>query len=162
MRRARVGWPRALRELKDLLYEVHLTAGAPSLDEITGDIAADEGLAGAPRRDTVHRVISDAGPCQQADVVSVATVLARRAAWDAPDLAGRVRGLWVQAQMAQGVGRPLSDFHDDRLVLADLEVHPALDTDGALDRLGALPAYIRRGHDARLDPVVAAAQGGRS
>ncbi|MFJ6636713.1 hypothetical protein ACIQMR_35915 [Streptomyces sp. NPDC091376] len=68
--------------------------GAPSLDEITADIAADDGLDGAPSRDTVHRVITDGERLgRQADVVAVATVLARRAAWDGPDLAGRTREL---------------------------------------------------------------------
>ncbi|MFJ4513060.1 hypothetical protein [Streptomyces sp. NPDC088816] len=162
LERARVGWPRALRELKDLLYEVYLAAGAPSLDEITADIAADDTLAGAPERDTVRRCISDPSPPpKQADAVSVATVLARRAAWDAQDLAGRVRDLWVQARMAQGVGRPISEF-SDHLVLADLEVHPALDTGGAHHRFGALPAYIPREHDTRLEKVVAAAAAGSS
>ncbi|MGX4690730.1 hypothetical protein [Streptomyces sp. JNUCC 63] len=162
LERARVGWPRALRELKDLLYEVYLAAAAPSLDEITADIAADDTLAGAPERDTVRRCISDPSPPpQQADAVSVATVLARRAAWDEQDLAGRVRDLWVQARMAQGVGRPIGEF-SDLLVLADLEVHPALDTGDAHSRFGALPAYVPREHDTRLEEVVAAAAAGRS
>jgi hypothetical protein len=47
-------------------------------------------------------------------------------------------------------------------VLAWLEVHPALDVDGARQRLGALPAYIPRAHDAQLEAVVAAAAAGRS
>ncbi|GGY33099.1 hypothetical protein [Streptomyces djakartensis] len=164
--RARVGWPRALRELKDLLYEVYLAAGAPSLDEIAEDIDSadteDREVPGAPSRDTVRRVISAPPlPPSQADVVTVAVVLARRAAWDAQDLAGRVRGLWVAARMAQGVGRPLDEF-DDKLVLADLEVHPALDTGDARDRFGALPAYVRREHDTRLEAVVTAAEEGLS
>jgi hypothetical protein len=46
-----------LRELKDLLYEVYLAAGAPSLDEIAADIAAADALPGAPGRDTVRRCI---------------------------------------------------------------------------------------------------------
>ncbi|MEU7547115.1 hypothetical protein, partial [Streptomyces sparsogenes] len=165
LKRARVGWPPALCELKGLLYEVYLAAGAPSLDEITGDIAADDDLDGAPSRDTVHRVISDASvPPSQADVVAVATALARQAVWDAPDLAGRVRDLWVQARMAQGVGRPVSDFRGDvRLVLdGGLGVHRALDTSGARDRFGILPAYIPRDHDARLKAVVADAVAGHS
>ncbi|MFE5375774.1 hypothetical protein [Streptomyces mirabilis] len=152
-----MGWPLALRELKELLYEVYLAAGAPSLDEISRDIAGDDGLAGSPSRDTVHRVITDGErPRQQADVVAVATVLARRAAGDAPDLARRVRELWVQARMAQGAGRPISDLRDDlRLVLdGGLGIHPALDADGAHDRFGILPAYIPRDHDARLKEVV--------
>ncbi|MFF9457700.1 hypothetical protein [Streptomyces flaveolus] len=163
--RAHVGWPLALRELKGLLYEVYLAAGAPSLNEIAGAVADDDGLDGAPGRDTVHRVISDASvPPSQADVVAVATVLARRAVWDAADLAGQVRDLWVRARMAQGAGRPVSDFRgDERLVLdAGLGIHPALDSGGARDRFGILPAYIPRDHDARLKAVVDAARAGRS
>ncbi|MGW4615887.1 hypothetical protein ACWEJS_26975, partial [Rhodococcus triatomae] len=164
LKRARVGWPPVLRELKELLYEVYLAAGAPSLDEIAGDIVGDD-LAGAPRRDTVHRIMTDGErPGQQADVVAVATVLARRAAWDIPDLAGRVRELWVQAGMAQRAGRPIGDLRDDiRLVLdGGLGVHPALDAGGGRDRFGILPAYIQRDHDARLKAVVEAAEAGRS
>ncbi|MFJ2239750.1 hypothetical protein [Streptomyces sp. NPDC087859] len=153
LKRAHVGWPPALRELKELLYEVYLAAGAPSLDDIAGAVAADDGLGGAPSRDTVHRVLTHASvPPSQADVVAVATVLARRAVWDATDLAGRVRDLWVRARLAQGVGRPVSDFRgDERLVLdRGLGVHPALDTGDAHNRFGFLPAYIPRNHDARL------------
>ncbi|MEU8936093.1 hypothetical protein AB0D30_40175 [Streptomyces sp. NPDC048409] len=163
--RARVGWPRALRELKDLLYEVYLAAGAPSLDEIAQLIVADDGLAGAPSRDTVRRVISDASiPPSQTDVVTVAMVLACRAVWDVPDLAARVRDLWVQARMAQGAGRPIGDLRGDvRLVLdGGLGVHPALDTDGARDQFGILPTYLPREHDAGLKTVVDAAIAGRS
>ncbi|MFF3089809.1 hypothetical protein ACFVRB_32920 [Streptomyces nojiriensis] len=165
LKRARVGWPSALRRLKELLYEVYLAAGAPSLDEIVGDIAEHDGLAGSPSRDTVHRVITDGErPKQQADVLAVATVLARRAAWDAPDLAGRLRELWVQAGMARGAGLPIGDLRGDvRLVLdGGLGVHPALDTDGARDLFGVLPAYVPRHHDARLKEVVDAAKAGRS
>ncbi|MFF3202296.1 hypothetical protein [Streptomyces sp. NPDC002962] len=166
LERARVGWPRALRELKDLLYEVYLAAGTPSLDAIAADIGnadfEDHAILGAPSRDTVRRIISDpVQPPNQADVVSVAVVLARGAAWDASDLAGRVRDLWVQARMARGVGRPLGEF-DDRHVLADLEVHPALDTGNACDRFGVLPAYVQRAHDEHLAAVVDAAETGRS
>ncbi|WP_327722313.1 hypothetical protein OG381_48245 [Streptomyces sp. NBC_00490] len=164
LKRARVGWPPALRQLKELLCEVYLAAGAPSLDEITGDIADDDGLTGSPSRDTIHRIITDERPGQQADVAAVATVLARRAAWDAPDLAGRVRELWVQAGMAKGAGRPISELRGDvRLVLdGGLGIHPALDTGGARDRLGDLPAYIPRNHDARLKEAVDAAKAGHS
>ncbi|MFF6815172.1 hypothetical protein ACFZAG_35600 [Streptomyces sp. NPDC012403] len=162
MERARVGWPRPLRELKDLLYEVYLAAGAPSLDEITQDIAGDDGLPGSPGRDTIRRCISDSSlPPGQADVVSVARVLARGAGWDEQDLARRVRELWVAARMAMGAGRPVGEF-DDQLALDALEVHPALEAGTGGGRLGALPAYIVREHDRRLRAVVAAAAAGRS
>ncbi|MCQ1581896.1 hypothetical protein [Streptomyces parvus] len=165
LRRARVGWPPSLHELKELLYEVYLAAGAPSLDEITGDIAADDGLKAAPSRDTVHRVITDSERSgQQAAVVAVATVLARRAFWDAPDLTERVIKLWGRAQERRRAGRPVGDFRGDvRLVLdGGLGVHPVLAIDGALNQFGTLPAYVPRDHDARLKTVVEAAKAGRS
>ncbi|MER7467957.1 hypothetical protein [Streptomyces sp. NPDC097981] len=58
-------------------------------------------------------------------------------------------------------GRPIGAY-DDRLVLDDLEVHPALDAGGAAAGLGLLPAYIPRPLDDRLCEVVAAAERGRS
>ncbi|MGW2610151.1 hypothetical protein ACWC4A_38115 [Streptomyces mirabilis] len=162
LERARVGWPRPLQELKDLLYEVYLAAGMPSLDEIAKDVADDDGLQGSPSRDTVRRCISDPVlPPGQADVASIAEVLARRAAWDRQDLAGRVRGLWVAARMATGAGQLIGEF-DDRLVLDDLGVHRALDAGADCERLGALPAYVPREFDNRLDAVVAAAAAGQS
>ncbi|MFB9536243.1 hypothetical protein [Streptomyces violaceus] len=161
LERARVGWPRALRELKDLLYEVYVAAGTPSLDEIVAALDDDE-LKGSPSRDTVRRIISDPSlPPQQADAVSVAIVLARHAAWDTQDLAGRVRELCIKARMTQGVGRPISEFSDN-LILADLEVHPALDAGGARNRYGLLPVYVPRQHDTDLKKVVAAAVAGHS
>ncbi|KUN58924.1 hypothetical protein AQJ46_42385 [Streptomyces canus] len=60
-----------------------------------------------------------------------------------------------------GAGRPIGDF-DGQLVVDDLEVHPALDTGAARDRLGVLPAYIERKFDASLRSVVDAAASGRS
>ncbi|MGW2374690.1 hypothetical protein [Kitasatospora sp. NPDC001683] len=157
-----MGWPVALRELKDSLFEVYLAAGAPSLDEIAGDVAEDDRLPGAPSRDTVRRVISEPTfPPQQADVVAVATVLARRARRDEGELARQVGELWVRAGMAKGVGRPIGEF-DDNLVLADLEVHPALETGDARTRFGVLPRYVPREHDTRLRTVVAAALAGTS
>ncbi|WP_435220556.1 hypothetical protein [Streptomyces sp. Tue6028] len=148
--------------MKNLLYEVYLEAGAPTLDEIAGAIEDDESAPGAPSRDTVRRVICDPSlPPGQADVVSIAGVLARRARWDEQDLGGRVRDLWVAARMAEGAGRPVAAF-DDRLVLADLEVHPALDAGSARDGSSALPAYVRREFNGRLDAVVEDAVNGRS
>ncbi|MET8481817.1 hypothetical protein ABZV68_32275, partial [Streptomyces clavifer] len=159
--RARVGWPRPLRELKDLVYEVYLAAGAPSLDEIVEAVREGD-LVGLPSRDTIRRCISDPFlPPSQADIVSIAAVLARLARWDGDDMTARVRGLWVKARMATGVGRPVGEFEDD-LVLTDLGVHPALDVDGARGRLGVLPAYVPREFDRQVQSVVEAAVAGRS
>ncbi|AJT69663.2 hypothetical protein T261_8066 [Streptomyces lydicus] len=154
-------WPRALRELKDLLYEVYLAADTPSADAIAADIGEDMSLPASPSGDNVRRCISGPVLGSQADVRSVAAVLARHARWDAQGLVARVCDLWVVAKMAKGVGRPLGDF-DDWLALSDLEVHPALDAVEARDRLGALPPYVPREFDAGLDAVVAAAAAGRS
>ncbi|WP_371788093.1 hypothetical protein OG404_09080 [Streptomyces griseoaurantiacus] len=82
---------------------------------------------------------------------------------------------WEQARAAQSVaalppgfraenryvGRPIAEF-DDRLVLNDLEVHPALDGGSAVGRISALPAYVRREFDTRLGSLVAAAANGQS
>ncbi|MEU9476535.1 hypothetical protein [Streptomyces sp. NPDC048191] len=162
LERARVGWPRALRELKDLLYEAYLAAGAPSLDEIAAAIAGDDRLPGAPSRDTVRRCISESTlPASQADAVSVSTALARGATWNVQEVAARVRALWIEARMATGAGRPIAEF-DDRLILDDLEVHPALDTGAAQGRFGALPAYVPREFDGPLARVVDSAVTGHS
>lgn len=132
--------PGALRELKYLLSEAYLAADAPTLDEITVDIAADGRLDGAPSRDTVRRCISSPDvPAGQADTVAVAVVLARRAAWDGDNLAIRVRGLWIQAHMTVPPGKPVAEFTDPFA----LEVHRAIDTrippDGTT--LPVLPAF---------------------
>lgn len=67
-----------LRDLKDLLHELYLESGAPSLDEITDLVADDDDLVGAPARDTIRRILAEPVlPPAQADVVAVATVLAR-------------------------------------------------------------------------------------
>ncbi|MFB6564070.1 hypothetical protein ACFCYH_35170 [Streptomyces sp. NPDC056400] len=163
LERASIGWPRALRELKDLLYEVYLAAGAPSLDLIAAEVADnDMDLDGAPGRDTIRRCISGAGlPPGQADAVTIAAVLARRAAWDRDHVAARVGRLWVEARMATGKGRPIKEF-DDQLVLTSLEVKPALDAGTACERFGVLPSYIPRALDDGLDAVVTAAGEGTS
>ncbi|MET9818159.1 MULTISPECIES: AAA family ATPase [unclassified Streptomyces] len=146
--RAVVG-PGPLRELKDLLYEVYTAAGAPSLNQIAADIGEDDTLAGAPERDSIRRCISDSGvPAQQADVVAVAMVLARRARWNADDLASRVTDLWVKARLVAPPGKPLTEVTDPFA----LEVHQAitLDLPGSARDLPVLPVYVKRGHDARL------------
>ncbi|AXG82234.1 hypothetical protein DVK44_36180 [Streptomyces paludis] len=163
MERARVGWPPALRELSDLLYEVYVEADTPSLDTIVETIAmnVDNNMPGSPQRDTVRRCIINPALLSQADVVSVAMALAQQARWDKQDLAARVRDLWTAARMATGVGRPLAEF-DERLAVTDLGVHHALDTATARDRLAVLPPHVPRECDTRLDTVIAAAEAGQS
>jgi hypothetical protein len=150
--------PGPLADLKALVYELYLEAGAPSLDEIAAWVAEDDALAGAPERDTVHRIIRDAGvPASQADVVAVVTVLARAARWDRGDAVGRARELWVAARMDPAVGVPISQVTDPFA----LEVHRPI-TMAETGRLPDLPVYVRRAHDDRLAAVISQAAGGRS
>ncbi|MES5825161.1 hypothetical protein [Streptomyces sp. RG80] len=162
LERASVGWPPPLRDLKDLLFRAYVEASTPSLDEIAEDISADDELPGAPGRDTIRRCISSPDvPASQADTVAVAVVLARRARWDAGDVAARVRELWVEARMHTPVGRLLTAY-DERLVLDDLEVHPAVIPQRGLGALGLLPAYIPREADRVLAEATTSAADGRS
>jgi len=142
-----------LADLKALVYELYLAAGAPTLDDIACWIAADDRLAGAPERDTVRRIIKDTSlPPSQADVVAVVAVLARAARWDPDDAAVRARDLWVAARMTVPVGTPLDEVLDPFA----LEVHRPI-THGH-----GLPLYVRREHDDRLADVVTRALAGRS
>jgi hypothetical protein len=166
VRRPRViGRPRVppgpLADLKDLLYELYLQAGTPTLDQIASWIAEDahEDLAGMPARDTIARIIGDAGmPPSQADVRTVAIVLARAARWDPDDAAGRACDRWVAARMATPVGVPLAEVADPFA----LEVHRPVQPDREQAGLPVLPPYLPREHDAALARAVTAAAQGRS
>ena len=158
LQRATVGWPGSLRELKDLLYEAYLGAGNPSLDAIAANMADNDALVNRPTRDAIRYCISDAQvPPVPDDMVAVAITLARLAGWNWMDLAARVRKLWAVAQLATPAGRPIGEF-DSRLVLRDLEVHPALHVDSVVaGGFSGLPAYVPRAFDAQLNSEVAAA-----
>ena len=92
--------PGPLCDLKDLLRQLYERASPMTLDEIESAVGKDDGLPGAPSRDTIHRCLSAPGvPANQHDVVSIATVLARRAGWDPADAAARVRDKWVAARV---------------------------------------------------------------
>ncbi|GAA4638206.1 hypothetical protein GCM10023196_095020 [Actinoallomurus vinaceus] len=150
--------PGPLADLKALVYELYLEAGAPSLDEITVWVAQDDGLPGAPERDTIHRIIRDTGlPPSQADVVAVVTALARAARWDRDDAAERARNFWVAARMDSSVGVPITQVIDPFA----LEVHRPITLHQA-GRLPTLPMYVQRAHDDRLAEVIVRATGGVS
>jgi hypothetical protein len=94
--------------------------GAPSLDEITGWVAADDDLAGVPARDTIRRIIRDSvTPPSQEDVVAVVSVLATAAGRDAARAAYSARDLWVAARLEITPGVPLAEVSDPFA----LEVH---------------------------------------
>ncbi len=151
--------PGPLHQLKDLLYQLYVAAGPPTLDTIAAWIAADDELAGAPERDTIRRCIgSEDLPANQHDAVAIATVLARVARWDVNDVTTRIRALWVQAAMAIPVGRLLSEVTDP---LA-LEVHRAIDAAAGYGELPMLPPYLERDHDRELQKRVRKAAEGNS
>ena len=162
--------PGPLGELKKLLYQLYVEAGQPTLEHIAAEVAADDDLKGAPKKDRIDRCLRSPGlPANQLDVVAVATVLAREARWDPDDAAARARELWVQARMSEPAGRarmsepagrPVGEFTDPFA----LEVHRPIEVavrPGAAE-LPVLPAYIPREHDRRLAEAVSRAEGGNS
>jgi len=105
----------------------------------------DELLPGSPSKDTVHRIIgSNEFPPQQANVVSVAGVLAREARWDVKDTMERVRTAWVKALLAEPPGKPLSELDPYAL-----EVHQPI-TVADDENAPALPTYVVRDHDRQV------------
>ncbi|WP_280685545.1 tetratricopeptide repeat protein [Kitasatospora sp. MAA19] len=139
-----------LRELKDLLYRLYLEAGPPTLDEITQWISEDESLPGAPERDTVRRCLGTTElPASQHDVTSIATVLARRAGWDASDVVAKAREHWMAARMLLPLGRRIAELRDPFA----LHVHRVIEEPGAPP---GPPAYLARAHDLTLADILGA------
>ncbi|MFB6987950.1 hypothetical protein ACFC0C_16365 [Streptomyces sp. NPDC056178] len=147
-----------LRELKDLLYKLYLEADAPTMDAVAAAIAEDDGLLGAPSKDSVHRCLVSAElPPNQADVAAVAVVLARMAAWDPNDVRARARDLWVEARMTVPLGQLIAECDP-----ITLEVHRAIEVslvDNTAE-LQQLPTYVPRAHDQKLRKVVDRAAAG--
>ncbi|MDV9171274.1 hypothetical protein R6V09_14235 [Streptomyces sp. W16] len=102
----------------------------------------DDLFPGCPSKDTVHRIIgSGEFPAQQANVVSVAAVLAREARWDVTDAVERVRSAWVTALLAEPLGKSLTELDPYAL-----EVHQSINVPG--DKPAPLlPIYVPRDHD---------------
>lgn len=153
--------PGPLRELKALLYRLYLEARTPPVARIADLIAADPDdlLPGCPSKDTVHRIIgSGEFPAQQANVVSVAAVLAREARWDVADTVERVRTAWVDALLAEPPGRPLGELGPYAL-----EVHRSITVPEDEDEdAPTLPTYVVRDHDRRVEEKVDHAVSGQS
>jgi hypothetical protein len=140
-----------LKQLKDLLYQLYLDAGAPSMDDIATWISADDNLPGAPERDSIRRCIGSAEPPpNQHDVVSIAAVLARAARWNIDDAQVRIRSLWVKAHLVVPLGTPVQELSNPIV----LKVHPVIDVPGAPE---GLPSYLPRAHDEVLSTVLASA-----
>ena len=153
--------PGPLADLKALLYQLYVEAGTPRLNQME-KWAAMAGQAGMPGRDSVARIIGSATmPPSQADLVTVVFVLARAARWDPDDAARRARDLWVAARMDSARtlagGMPVSQV--DPLLL---EVHRAIESESAGERIDPLPMYVPRPHDERLRAIVDDAATGES
>lgn len=130
------------------------------MEAVAAAIAEDQDLAGAPNKATVHRCLASVEvPPNQADAVAVAIVLARMAAYDLDDTRTRVRELWVQARMADPLGKQVADC--DPIAL---EVHRAINspTENSDTELSRLPTYIPRAHDEKLRQIVKRASDGIS
>ena len=137
--------PGPLADLKALIYELYLQAGTPTLDEMADWVARDDELAGAPERDTIHRIIRETGlPASQADVVAVVTVLARASRWNPGDAAGRGRNLWVAARM-DSARSPAAGVRVSEADLRRLGVHAAISVPGVPEEIP--PEYVPRDAD---------------
>ncbi|WLW51486.1 hypothetical protein [Streptomyces sp. YU58] len=155
--------PGPLRDLKDLLYELYLAAGSPTLDQMAAAVAEDDSLSAAPSRDTVQRLIASTDvPAKLADVCALASVLAGWASvpsGPAGQLTDRVTRLWTDAKLERPLGRPVRELVDP----LDLEVHRAIEVESLYgERLPLLPVYVRRPHDDLLRAEVDKAAAGTS
>lgn len=149
--------PGALRDLKHLLHKLYMQAGTPPVARISELIGADDDLPGSPSKDSVHRILGSAElPPRQADVISVACVLARSAGWDPVHTMEQVRQAWVTAQLVEPLGSPVAELDPFAL-----EVHRAIEAE---DESGqhSLPSYVEREHDRTLRRAVARAVEGTS
>ncbi|MGC5014817.1 hypothetical protein ACLQ2R_28970 [Streptosporangium sp. DT93] len=151
--------PGPLRELKDLLYELYVEAGAPSPGTIAATILADDGLTAAPEAETVHRLLASSRPPPgQADLTAVVTVLARLAGRDPGTTAGRARELWARSRQTLAAGVPVSSLTDPFA----LGVHPSIDPGAGGAGPPGLPAYVPRRHDEDIVALVRRAVAGHS
>ncbi|MEU7617236.1 hypothetical protein AB0B27_14245 [Micromonospora rifamycinica] len=142
-----------LRDLRDAVYLLYAEADRPRLDTLARQIADDNDLPGAPKKDLISKIIAGGGLASQQDTVTVAVALARAARRvDAATVAGHVRQMWITAATAAPtvpvvrLGRPVAEC--DPLAL---EVHPAIEVGGG--EAGELPGYVSRAHDVRLREV---------
>jgi hypothetical protein len=144
--------------LRDAIYAFYVEAGCPRLDGLARFIAEDDNLPGAPKKDTIGKVISGEVLALREDCVAVTMALARQVGYDDMDaVAVQIRRLWAAARVGSPsdalapdkdrLGRPVDDC--DPIVL---EVHRAIDApDGHI--LSLLPPYVPRAHDRGLRDI---------
>jgi hypothetical protein len=156
--------PGPLAELKDELYGLYLSAGAPSTSRIhrrihelaEGDEISDP--TATPSLDTVHKVLSSPGfPANVHHVIAVTAALLfpSPVTGVVPVVRGNprieeIRRLWERAAKYSPPGRLITDTP-----AGNLEVRQTLPP-GAHDT-ALLPAYVLRAHDHRLHDLAEAA-----
>ncbi|MFJ7250518.1 hypothetical protein ACIQWA_38565 [Kitasatospora sp. NPDC098652] len=151
--------PGPLRDLKDALHDLYLSAGAPSLADIAGAVRLDDSLAAAPERDSIRRLLrSPQLPPNPHDAVAVASVLARMAGVGAGEAALRARNLWIAAAAEPPYGHAVADLLDP----IALGVRPTFAFPDMPDTLPTLTPYVDRLHDRALLDVVRMGVGGHS
>ncbi|MFD9194665.1 hypothetical protein ACFWCA_41450 [Streptomyces phaeochromogenes] len=139
--------PGPLGDLKRWVYTLYIEAGPPTLDEIVDAIQSHEDLPGAPSRDTVARCLGGPQlPANQADVVTIAAVLAYMAAMDVTAAATRARNLWVACRTYEPIGQKVNSITDPYA----LEVHRSIPIDQEAQATTQLPLYVARQHDRAL------------
>jgi tetratricopeptide (TPR) repeat protein len=169
-----------LRDLRDAIYLLYVEADRPRLDDLVRQIAENDDLPGAPKKDLINKVIAGEGLASQQDTVTVAVALARAAGREPLARIGeQVRQLWISAASAGPASYhdtvvvdpfpPVSGAPEPRLVPVteldpfDLEVHRAITAPGeAGAALPELPRYVLRPHDGELRQSVQRACEGSS
>ncbi|MBV1940196.1 SEL1-like repeat protein [Streptomyces sp. BV286] len=146
--------PGPLRELKDLTYEAYVSAGAPTLNELSDRMIDDDEVDACPSRDTIARLIGmPEAPAKQADVVALVELLTAMAGGDGPAAGRQAARLWTRIQLAEPLGR-----HISALDPYELDVHRVV----ALEGHTGLTPYLDRDHDTRLREIVTDAVTGLS
>lgn len=151
------------KDLRDLLYELYIQAGKPTLSTMQSKAEAADDLPSAPGKDTIHRVITGRVLPTLEDAVTLAVMLARFAGLEPGPVSSQVRSLWSEVMpRADRVppprpGRPISQYDP-----FTLEVHPAIPFTTPDTSRQPLTTYVEREHDALLRKAIAEVQDGSS
>ncbi|MFD7631456.1 hypothetical protein ACFV7Q_36530 [Streptomyces sp. NPDC059851] len=149
--------PGARGQLHDYLHTLYLAAGEPTMRDIRQLVDDDDDAPGNPSKDMINRCLAGTELPQQADVVTIARVLAREARWDVAHTTDKTIGLWLGARSVVYAGEPVRSFDDPFA----LHVHEVIESDEE-DLPGKLPVYVAREHDELLHLRVKVALGGGS
>ncbi|MGW4699731.1 tetratricopeptide repeat protein [Streptomyces sp. NPDC004285] len=149
--------PGARGQLHDYLHNLYLAAGEPTMRDIKQLVDNDQDAPGSPSKDMINRCLAGMELPRQADVVTIARVLAREARWDVAHTTDKTIELWQGARYVEYAGEQVRTFDDPFA----LRVHELIESDDG-DLAGELPVYIRREHDELLRLKVELALAGNS